>query len=65
MTPIMIFNRFKAIFPEYVPHVVKYKNNKAGGIDIWLDDGSILNFVIESKGNTGNWVLKGSDRREP
>lgn len=61
MTPIMIFNRFRAIFPEYVPHVVKYKNNKTGGIDIWLDDGPILNFQIEKKGTSGSWVLKGTN----
>lgn len=64
MTAAMIFNRFKAIFPEYVPHVVRYKNSKNGGLDIWLDDGSILNFSIEYKGLTGNWVLKGSNRNE-
>lgn len=55
----MIFKRlytlFQQAFPYMIPHVVKWKSNRATkSIDIWMDDGSVFNF----SGNPKSWTLK-------
>lgn len=61
MNPISLYSKFKEIFPERVDHVIRYKGlRNNGGIDIYCDDGSILNFNIDK---TGRWTLtKGGNK---
>lgn len=64
MTPIALYAIFKEHFPWFEPHVKKYRGNrKEGGIDIFLDDGQIMNFQADSE-RKGQWVLKRSGRAD-
>ena len=57
-----LYQKFKEYFPWFEPHVKKYKGNrKEGGIDIFLDDGQIMNFQEDTE-RKGQWVLKRSGR---
>lgn len=59
MGPKKLYDFFKEYFTWYEGHVVKYKPNRtAGGIDIYLDTGEILNFQLDTK---NSWVLKRGD----
>ena len=55
MTPKHTYEIFMKEFPWFVPNVVKYRaNRKEGGIDIFLDNNTILNFQHSRTG----WILK-------
>ncbi len=55
MIPKRLYESFKTNFPWFVDHVKKYKGNKeTGGIDIFMDDGSVLNYQMNRTG----WLLK-------
>ena len=50
-----LYTLFTQLFPFFIPHILKYKSNRATkSIDIWLDTGETLNF----KGNRVSWELK-------
>lgn len=49
------YEYFCQVCPWYKDDIAKYKSNKEGGIDIFLNDGTILNFQVEKR---GNWILK-------
>lgn len=56
MTPMMTYEIFKRSLPYYIPHVIRYKGSKkSGGIDIWMDDHTVLNFQTQKD---GGWILK-------
>ena len=58
MLPKQQLEHFKKEFPWFADKIKKYKSNrKIGGIDIWLEDGSVLNYKI---GRTG-WLLQRGD----
>ena len=64
MTPIALYAKFKEHFPWFEPHVTKYRGNrKEGGIDIFLDDGQIMNFNVDPE-RKGQWILKRSGRAD-
>lgn len=64
MTPMSLYMIFKEHFPWFESHVKKYRgNHKEGGIDIFLDDGQIMNFQADSE-RKGQWVLKRSGRAD-
>lgn len=55
MTTKHMYEIFAKEFPWFVPNVVKYQaNRKEGGIDIFLDSHSTLNFQLSRTG----WILK-------
>lgn len=56
MTSKKLYDRFASLCPWFTDDVIKYQgNHKEGGIDIFMKDGSILNFQIEGR---SNWTLK-------
>lgn len=60
MTPMALYSKFKKLFPWFEQHIVKYKGNrKEGGIDIFLDDGQVMNFQEDSS-KKNQWILKRS-----
>ena len=59
MTAKTLYSEFEKKFPWFVPQVVKYKTNReVGGIDIYLDNGEILNYQQTRK----TWSLIKSER---
>lgn len=59
MTPKTLCSEFEKKFPWFVSQVVKYKaNREVGGIDIYLDNGEILNYQQTRKA----WSLIKSER---
>lgn len=62
MTPKRQFELFKEYFNWFADHVVSYKVNKnEGGIDISLDTGETLNFIVykDSKyPSNRTWILR-------
>lgn len=55
MTPKSLFEHFKVQFPWFVPNVDKFKGNKSeGGIDIYMTDGTVLNYQYSRTG----WLLQ-------
>lgn len=56
MTAKTMYERFKSLFPYLEPHAVKYQvNHQDGGIDIFMDNNTVLNFKHESR---STWTLK-------
>lgn len=56
MTAKSYYEKFKELFPYFVPDVESYKLNKTdGGINVTLVNRSVLNFKIE--GRVG-WILR-------
>jgi hypothetical protein len=61
MTPLAMYNIFKQHFAWLVPHVSKFKGNRnTGGIDIFMDDGTIYSFT-QDPDNKKSWILKGAN----
>ena len=55
MSPKHLYEIFKKEFPWFIPNVTKYQQNRTdGGIDIYLDEHTILNFQVNRTG----WILK-------
>ena len=58
MLPKQLLEQFKKDFPWFADKVVKYKGNrKEGGVDIFLEDGTVLNYRKEKN----DWLLKRGD----
>ena len=56
MLPKILYERFKQEFPWFAESSVKYMGNrKDGGIDIYLKDGTVLNFQYTDR---NSWILK-------
>lgn len=55
MTPKRMYEHFQDQFPWFVSKVDKFRVNKReGGIDIFMNDGSVLNYQYGRDG----WILK-------
>lgn len=56
MLPKTLYDKFKRQFPWFAETAEKYTANREdGGIDIYLKDGTILNFQFTDR---NEWVLK-------
>ena len=56
MLPKILYDHFKKQFPWFAESAEKYMvNRKDGGIDIFLKDGTVLNFQYTER---NSWVLK-------